>query len=117
MYFRKWNFPAQILKKFLYFLIFLETELTSSNITKTHHIFQNKASLIFLKTKPCTFHFSSLKNILCFRKRKTLKKKNNLLLILFVRISFIRIVSRLNFFQNFLIRIFFIIRTFFIIRI
>ena len=37
----KWNFLAQILKKLLYFLIFPEMDLSSSNIKKIPHIFRD----------------------------------------------------------------------------
>ena len=54
---RKRNFLAQILKKFLYFLIFLEMELSSSNIKKIGHIF-SKESVSHISDKR-TLHFSA----------------------------------------------------------
>ena len=38
------------------FLVFPEMELSSSNIKKILILSQKKAFLIFLETKPCTFH-------------------------------------------------------------
>ena len=54
---RKRNFLAQILTKFLYFLIFLEMELSSSNIKKIGHIF-SKESISYISDKE-TLHFSA----------------------------------------------------------
>ena len=56
LYFWKWNFLVQILKKFLYFLIFSEIELSSSSIKKIPHIF-SKEGISYISENG-TLHFS-----------------------------------------------------------
>ena len=87
-----------------YFLIFPRMELSSSNIKKISHIF-SKESLFYIAENG-NLHF-----LIEVLKMKELHLKNPekiLYLIFFIRTSF-----HLNFFHNFLVKIFFIIRIFF----
>ena len=113
LYFQKWNFQVQILKKFLYFfkrklflyspkrklfLYFRKWSFLALVLKEFSIYFQNKYFFIFPKKR--TLHFSA--KALKIKEFHCGNPKNNL-----------HLIFQLNLFHNFLIRIFFIIKFFF----